>query len=169
MDKSKKHQLFDQIKMDAIIKRIALQIHESNIEEKQLFIVGIANKGNILAKKIANFLKDSMTMTEIVLMELQIDKSKPLGSIKTSLNVSECEDHTVVIIDDVLNTGSTLVYAVHHFLKVPLKKIQTAVLVNRNHKRFPIKADFKGISLSTSYKEHVSVSMEGPGAGAYLS
>jgi len=73
-----------------------------------------------------------------------------------------------VVVDDVLNTGSTLIYAVSHFLSIELKKIQTAVLVNRNHKNYPIKGDFKGISLSTSIKEHIDVAF-GKDEGVYLS
>ena len=67
------------------------------------------------------------------------------------------KNKSIVIIDDVLNSGSTLLYAVNAFLSISLNKIQTVVLVNRNHKIFPIKADFKGISLSTSVKEHIKV------------
>ena len=63
----------------------------------------------------------------------------------------------MVLVDDVLNSGTTLIYGVKHFLDVPLKQFKTAVLVNRNHKKYPVKADFKGISLSTSLKEHVTV------------
>jgi len=67
----------------------------------------------------------------------------------------------LVLVDDVLNSGTTLIYGVKHFLEVPLKKFKTAVLVNRNHKKYPIKADFKGISLSTSLHEHVNIHLEG--------
>ena len=62
--------------------------------------------------------------------------------------------------DDVLNSGSTLMYAVRHFLSVPLKQLRTAVLVDRNHKKYPVKADFKGISLSTSINENVALIFE---------
>ena len=54
-----------------------------------------------------------------------------------------------------------MIYGVKHFLNVPLKQFKTAVLVNRNHKKYPVKADFKGISLSTSLHEHVQVVLEG--------
>lgn len=67
-----------------------------------------------------------------------------------------------------LNTGSTLIYAVNYFLQFPVKQIKTAVMVNRNHKKFPVKADFKGISLSTSINEHVTVVLEGENSGIYL-
>ena len=66
----------------------------------------------------------------------------------------------MIVVDDVLNSGRTLIYGVKFFLEVPLKRLTTAVLVNRNHKHFPVKADFKGISLSTSLQEHVSVIFE---------
>ncbi|MBT8385100.1 MAG: phosphoribosyltransferase, partial [Bacteroidia bacterium] len=68
----------------------------------------------------------------------------------------------------VLNSGTTLMYAVKHFLDVPLKQFHTAVLVNRNHKKYPIKADFKGISLSTSMQEHISLEVKKNGITAYL-
>ena len=77
--------------------------------------------------------------------------------MKTSISASDYENKSVILIDDVLNSGATLIYGVKHFLNVPLKQFKTAVLVNRNHKKYPVKADFKGISLSTSLNEHVKV------------
>jgi len=73
------------------------------------------------------------------------------------------------LVDDVLNSGTALIYGVRHFLDVPLKKLKTAVLVDRNHKKYPVKADFKGISLSTSLFEHVQVVFEEENNHAYLS
>ena len=70
------------------------------------------------------------------------------------------KNKSVVIVDDVLHSGATLIYGIKHFLEVPLKKIHTAVLVDRNHKMYPVKADFKGISLSTSINENVAVIFE---------
>lgn len=76
----------------------------------------------------------------------------------------------LILVDDVLNSGTTLIYAIRHFLDVPLKKFKTAVLVDRNHKKYPVKADFKGISLSTSILEHVQVVFDEDGnSHAYLS
>ncbi|MDE0599119.1 MAG: phosphoribosyltransferase family protein, partial [Dokdonia donghaensis] len=86
-----------------------------------------------------------------------MNKKKPLGTVETSMSPEEYKDKSVILIDDVLNSGTTLVYGVKHFLDVPLKRFKTAVLVNRNHKKYPVKADFKGISLSTSLNESVKV------------
>ena len=74
----------------------------------------------------------------------------------------------MVLVDDVLNSGSTLIYAIRHFLNVPLKQFKTAVLVNRNHKKYPVKADFKGVSLSTSIQEHITVEFNKHESVAYL-
>ena len=74
-----------------------------------------------------------------------------------------------MLVDDVLNSGTTLIYAIKHFLEVPLTKLKTAVLVDRNHKKYPVKVDFKGISLSTSLQEHVSVIFENQNNYAFLS
>ena len=74
----------------------------------------------------------------------QLRKEKLLKIIESDISLNEIKNKSIIIVDDVLNTGSTLIYAVSYFLKIPVKKIQTAVMVNRNHKKFPIKADFKG-------------------------
>jgi pyrimidine operon attenuation protein/uracil phosphoribosyltransferase len=90
-----------------------------------------------------------------------MDKKNPLKSgVTTSLKEDEYKDKSVVLVDDVLNSGTTLIYGVHHFLKTPLKQLKTAVLVNRNHKKYPVKADYKGISLSTSLNEHIKVTFK---------
>jgi pyrimidine operon attenuation protein/uracil phosphoribosyltransferase len=74
----------------------------------------------------------------------------------------------VVLVDDVLNTGRTLIYAMVPFLAAKVKSIQVAVLVDRNHHSFPVNADYKGISLQTTLQEHVTVVMEKRKISVYL-
>ena len=105
---------------------------------------------------------------KVAFIEVKIQKKNPREKITLSSDLAACKNKSVVVIDDVLNTGSTLIYAVSHFLGTEVKKLQTAVLVNRNHKNYPVKGDFKGISLSTSIKEHIEV-VFGAGEGVYLS
>lgn len=149
------------------IKRIAYQIYESNVNENEVILAGIDSNGYILAKKLKANL-DKISELNVVLCKVTIDKKNPLQPIKTSLNIDDYTNKSVVLIDDVLNSGSTLIYGVKHFLNVPLKQCKTAVLVNRNHKKYPVKADFKGLSLSTSLNEHVEVVLEGKNYEAYL-
>ena len=100
--------------------------------------------------------------------EVYIDKLNPTAPITTSIPKEAYQNKGLVLVDDVLSSGTTLVYGVKHFLEVPLKKFKTAVLVDRNHKKYPVKADFKGISLSTSLQEHVQVVFEKDNSYAYL-
>jgi pyrimidine operon attenuation protein/uracil phosphoribosyltransferase len=138
------------------IKRIAYQIYETFVDEEEIVIAGIASNGSIFAQKIAKALSNISTL-KVSLCEVKVDKQNPQLPIQTSLTPEEYKNKGLVLVDDVLNSGTTLIYAVRHFLDVPLKKFKTAVLVDRNHKKYPVKADFKGISLSTSLLEHVQV------------
>ena len=150
------------------IARIAYQIYEANVDEKQLVIAGIDGGGLRFAQKIQKVLQE-ITEAEIILCKVFMDKKDPLKSgVTTSIPEAEYRDKSVVLVDDVLNSGTTLIYGVHHFLQTPLKQLKTAVLVNRNHKKYPVKADYKGISLSTSLQEHISVSFESRNDGVYL-
>lgn len=153
---SKALPILDNDQIQHKIRRIAYQIYENNIEEDEIIIAGITKSGYHLAQKIQDNLK-AISDLKTVLCEVKIDKKDPLKEIKTSLKPSEYENKSIVLVDDVLNSGTTLIYGVRHFLNVPLKQFKTAVLVDRNHKKYPVKADFKGISLSTSLNETVKV------------
>jgi len=151
------------------IKRIAYQIYETFIDEEEIVIAGIASNGFIFAKKIADSLNTISTL-KVSLCEVEINKHQPESVVKTSLPKEQYANKGLVLVDDVLNSGTTLIYAVRHFLEVPLKKFKTAVLVDRNHKKYPVKADFKGISLSTSSLDNVEVVFdENGGSHAFLS
>ena len=151
------------------IKRIAYQIYETFINEDEVVLAGIANNGFVFAQKIASELENFSSL-KVLLCEVQINKQNPEQPITTSLPKEQYANKGLILIDDVLNSGTTLIYAVRHFLDVPLKKFKTVVLVDRNHKKYPVKADFKGISLSTSLLEHVQVVFEdNNNSYAYLS
>lgn len=151
------------------IKRIAYQIYETFVDEDEIVIAGIATNGFTFAKKIAAAL-ENISKLKVSLCEVQINKQKPEMPVQTSLSKEQYANKGLVLVDDVLNSGTTLIYAVRHFIDVPLKKFKTAVLVDRNHKKYPVKADFKGISLSTSLLEHVQVVFDENGDNyAYLS
>ena len=163
----KKNKIMDANDIHRTIKRIAYQIYETHFEESQLVLAGIAKNGVIMATRIRNELK-KISEIDVIFMEISVDKKNPINPIVLSQKLEVCKNNPVVVVDDVLNTGSTLIYAVTHFLSIKLKKLQTAVLVNRNHKNFPVKGDFKGISLSTSIKENIDVTF-GEDEGVYLS
>lgn len=149
-------------------RRIAYQIYEANVDEEQIIIAGIDGGGIKFAKKIIAILR-KITNAEITLCKVMMDKSNPLKSgVSTSIPDEDFKNKSIVLVDDVLNSGTTLIYGVQHFLKTPLKQLKTAVLVNRNHKKYPVKADYKGISLSTSLQEHVNVIFESKNDRVFL-
>ncbi len=138
------------------LERIAYQILEANSSQNNIIVAGIMKNGYAVAERISDYL-EQISSKKIVRCQITIDKKNPLKPIRTSLNEKEYKNESVTIVDDVLHSGTTLIYAVRHFLSVPLKQCKTAVLVDRNHKKFPIKVDFKGVSLSTSINENVVV------------
>lgn len=164
MDKNK---ILDYHLVKKKIIRISLQIIEANSIDDEIIIAGIENNGYIIAKKICNEIK-KISDKKIQLCSIKIDKKNPRKEIIVSLLQEQYENKSVVIVDDVLNSGSTLMYAVKYFLDTKLKKLKTAVLVDRNHKKYPIKADYKGLSLSTSIQNHVKVSINDNEINAYL-
>ena len=149
------------------LERIAYQILEANGENNTIIIAGIVSNGYAVAERIAYYLK-SNSKKNILCCEVKVDKKNPRTPIQTSLDAKDYTDKSVVIVDDVLHTGTALIYAVRHFLNVPLKQCKTAVLLDRNHKKFPIKVDFKGVSLSTSLNENVVVQIKADGFTALL-
>ncbi|MGB5228147.1 phosphoribosyltransferase family protein [Eudoraea sp.] len=162
------NKILSHVQIQHKIRRIAYQIYETNVSEKKIIIAGIVGGGLNFAKKLQTVLKD-ITTAEIVLCKVMMDKKDPIKSgVTMSIPESEYKNKSVVLVDDVLNSGTTLIYGVHHFLKTPLKQLKTAVLVNRNHKKYPVKADFKGISLSTSLQEHVIVEFKSKNDAIYL-
>lgn len=149
------------------IRRMAYQIYETNVEEKEVVIAGIKENGFILAQKLKDEV-ERISPIRVLLCEVRIDKKSPISPIETSLTREEYKNKSLVLVDDVLHSGTTLIYGIKHFLDVPLKQFKTAVLVDRNHKKYPVKADFKGISLSTSLNENVNVIFKDEDAKAVL-
>ncbi len=164
-----KIQILNDTQVKQILRRIAYQVYENNFSEKELIIAGIEGRGFSIAKMLHEQL-EMISKIKLILIEVQLDKK---NLTETSVNLSDAktktQDKNVLIVDDVLNTGKTMIYAFLPFLRARCKKIQTVVLVDRDHKSFPVSADFIGISLSTTLQEHVSVTIEKNKVNVYLS
>jgi pyrimidine operon attenuation protein/uracil phosphoribosyltransferase len=142
------------------INRIAWQIYEEHHKHKSIILAGIAVRGYALAALLAVELK-KIGELDVLLAKIELDKTNPLNSTaKVSGAGKDFTNKSIVVIDDVLNSGSTLIYGVRFFLDFKVQSIHTVVLVDRSHKRYPVKADFKGLSLSTAMQEHVEVHIE---------
>ena len=148
----------EQIKQKS--SRIAYQILEDNFDETNIVLVGIANRGYIFAQRLQKILQEIATDKQIELIKVTIDKNKRSLEASTDLAIETAENKAVVIVDDVMNSGITIAYALGAFINVPLAKMRTAVLVDRSHHKFPIQIDFYGTKLSTILKEHIEVNLE---------
>ncbi|MFD2600985.1 phosphoribosyltransferase family protein [Flavobacterium suzhouense] len=162
-----KNIILTQQEIDHKTRRIAYQIYETFPDDTEVVIAGISANGYLFAQKLAAEV-EKISEIRATLCEVKINKQQPLDPIETSLKPEEYANKSLILVDDVLNSGTTLIYGVRHFLNVPLKKFKTAVLVDRNHKQYPVKADFKGLSLSTSLRENVQVVLGTNEQYAYL-
>ncbi|MDA0380552.1 MAG: phosphoribosyltransferase family protein [Bacteroidetes bacterium] len=162
-----KEEILNHDQITHILRRMAFQILESNANETHITIAGIDGSGYILAQKIAAELT-KVSDLKLKVIKVSLDKKAPTAEKITLDSEDRLSGESVLLVDDVLNSGATLMYGCLPFLKQGVRKLKTAVLVNRNHKRYPVKADFKGISLSTSTQTHVEVSLEENAYSAYL-
>lgn len=141
------------------INRIAYQIYEDNFEEKEIYIAGIARSGFVFAKLLQeafNNISDIKTQ----LIELTLDKENPvISAMSPVLKKEVLNGKVVIVVDDVLNSGKTLMYSLRPFLDADIKKLRTVLLVDRDHKRYPVEADYVGITVSTTLQEHISVTL----------
>lgn len=150
------------------VKRIAYQIYENNYKEKKLLIAGIQETGYLFAKMLVDELK-VISPLELHLIKIEIDKSNPATSeVILDCDIKLIKKSSMILVDDVLNTGKTFLYSLKPILEADVKKVQTAVLVYRGHSMFPISADFVGYELSTTLNEHIQVVLEEGKEAVYL-
>ncbi len=161
-----KTQILNTVQIGQKINRMVYQIYETNFGEKELLIAGIDGNGYMLAKEIHDRLKKvadiKLTLGKITLNKDEPWRTKPV----TDFEENDFVNKNVLVIDDVLNSGKALMYATKLFLSKPVKKLNTLVLVDRSHTRFPIKADFVGLSLSTTLQEHIEADFSKKGSEA---
>ncbi len=140
------------------IRRMAFQIAEANADEQLIIIAGIAGNGILLAQKIVDELKQMVNIS-IELIIIQLTKKTPVDAVIQ--NQIDLSDKIIIVVDDVSNTGRTLLYALRPLLNFLPKKIQTLVLVERSHKVFAVQPDYVGLSIATTLQEHIVVETEG--------
>ena len=138
--------------------RMALEVAEQNYGEPQLVLVGVKDNGIIIANKIRHYLQE-VYKGEVIVASLSLDKKKPaLITVEPAIDFN---DKVVLLIDDVANSGKTMLYALKPLLEAYPRKIQTLALVERTHKSFPIDLDYVGLSISTTLDEHIAVEVAG--------
>lgn len=157
--KNKSNLILNKAQVSQIITRIAYEIYENNFKEKELVIAGIAGQGYALGEMLARELK-MISPIKIKLLKVEVNKEKPsLSEIRINCDLKDLHKKTIILTDDVLSTGQTMAYSLKPFLEAEIEKMETAVLINRSHKIFPISANYKGYELSTTINEHIEVNL----------
>ncbi|MBL0310677.1 MAG: phosphoribosyltransferase [Bacteroidetes bacterium] len=169
MSTEKKVQLLNDDEIRQKTRRMAYQIVESNFDAKELILIGIHHNGLEYARQLKTEIEGIGSST-VLLMPLSLDKKHPLQhDIKLDNANKSLDNKTVIVVDDVANTGKTLYYALKPVMEYAPKKVQVVVLLDRQHKLFPITPDFVGLSLSTTMQEHIEVEFDEKGkARAFL-
>jgi pyrimidine operon attenuation protein / uracil phosphoribosyltransferase len=161
-----KTQILNSAIIENKLHRMALEIVENNFQEKEIVIAGIQGRGVDIAQVIIEKIK-AVSKIKVIAVTIVINKENPVDCfIETN---EKLDGKSIIVIDDVANSGRTLLYALHPFLNIIAKKIQIGVLVDRRHKNYPISADYIGTSIATTLQEHIKVEVKGGKVmGAYL-
>lgn len=149
------------------LKRMAYEIVEHNLHEKIIIIAGIFGNGYEVAKRLNTEIK-KVKQFDTQLIEIKLDKESPTQGEIELMGVKTLDNMVVILVDDVLNTGRTMAYSLKPFLSCNVKKIETAVLVNRSHTTFPIAPTYTGYELSTTLTDHVEVNLSHKKEVVYL-
>ena len=158
--------ILDQEVASKKLQRMAYEILEDNLDEEKIILAGIPENGTVIAKNIKKIISQISSL-KTDLISISLDKRLP-KEVRLNKNL-DFNNQVVIIVDDVVNSGKTLLYAVKPFLEYQPKKIQTLVLVERSHNNFPVQPDYVGLSLSTTLQEHIIVEVSGETiTGAYL-
>lgn len=167
MSTAEKNYILDSDTAAKKLQRMAYEILENNTDEQHLIIAGIRENGHVVGSILAGLLR-SLSDKTVELTSITVDK-KTHASVTLDTNI-DFTDKVVILTDDVSNSGKTLTYALKPILSFFPKKIQTLVMVERSHKKFPVHPDYVGLSLSTFLHEHIFVEVEGGQIrGAYVS
>jgi pyrimidine operon attenuation protein/uracil phosphoribosyltransferase len=156
---AKKVLILNHTQIQQKINRIAYQILEDNINEKEIILAGVIARGHRLALRLEAVLKEISNL-KITLVEIELNKASSKLESAINIPIEDCKNKVIILVDDVLNSGRTIAYGLGVFLNIPLKKLRSVVLIDRSHKLFPVATDFVGLQLSTVLKEHVSVVLD---------
>ncbi len=153
----------DQIKHK--ILRLSFEIIENNLKEQELDLIGLEENGHEIAKRIGNIINEKSDL-KINVIKMSLKKAKNNDAYLS--NKIKGKQRTFILIDDVLKSGETIIYAIKHLLNYNVKKLRTAVLINRKHNDFPVGVNYVGLELSTTLEEHIQVILNKKNEGAYL-
>ena len=160
--------ILNQQQIQQKIVRLGHQLIEAAFDQQCIYVGGIVGNGYVLAQLLADVIAQNSTL-QGVCFEVSLNKDEPWSeAITCSIEQKELKNSYIILVDDVVNSGKTMQYALLKFLEHATKAIKTVSLIDRQHRRYPIKTDFAGLSLSTTLKNNVEVDFTAPAAQVFL-
>lgn len=160
--------VLNQHQIDQKITRLAHEILEITYGVDELFIGGIVGNGDTFGKQITEIIQAN-SKQKVTYFKIDLDKDHPLDHpVACSIDETIFGGKTVILVDDVINSGTTMQYAVKRILEQPVRSVKTVALVDRMHRRYPIKCDFVGMTLSTTLGNRVEVMPSNGALEAFL-
>lgn len=160
--------ILNQQQIEQKIIRLGHQLIEDAFDQDKIYIGGIVGNGFTFAQQLAEVITQNSNI-QIVCFEIKLNKDEPWNHpIEFSIEHKRLKNSYIILVDDVVNSGKTMQYALLKFLEQATKAIKTVALIDRQHRRYPIKTDFAGLSLSTTLKNHVEVDLSEQNAKVFL-
>jgi len=161
--------VLDSVRVQQTLQRMAHQIVEEFFHEPSIILVGIESRGSKVAELIHKYILEIKEAPASSLFHLTIDNENLFdGDYKLTTSLDNLNGKSVILIDDVLNSGKTLMYATRYLLGAEINRMSTAVLVDRRHRSYPIRADMAGLTLSTTLQNHISVEFHNGETSVYI-
>ncbi|MCB0835359.1 MAG: phosphoribosyltransferase [Bacteroidetes bacterium] len=151
--------ILDHDEIFARLKRMAYEIYENNYQQSEMLVIGIDQRGGFIAEKLVSFLSE-LSPIKVTLIDAEVDQSESLPGVSLSAELEDLTGKAILVVDDVLYSGFTMLSVVSILLQLEPSTIQTAVLIDRGHRKMPISADYVGLELSTTLHQHVSVRID---------
>jgi pyrimidine operon attenuation protein / uracil phosphoribosyltransferase len=150
--------------IDRTLLRISHEIMEKNKGVKDIGIIGIKTRGEYLARRISDYIYNiekvsiPVGVLDITLYRDDLKEKQPNAIVMKTEIPFQIAEKKILLVDDVLYTGRTIRAAMDAIVDMgrPLS-IQLAVLIDRGHREFPIRADYVGKNVPTSHREIVKV------------
>ncbi|MDD5227127.1 MAG: bifunctional pyr operon transcriptional regulator/uracil phosphoribosyltransferase PyrR [Candidatus Omnitrophica bacterium] len=160
-------QVLDEGGIERALARIAHEILERNQGTAHLVLVGIRTRGVFLAERLQKKLFEiekkeiPVGILDITLYRDDLSEIGPKPELHETNILFDLKGKIVVLVDDVLFTGRTIRAALDGLIDFGRPKaIQLAVLVDRGHRELPIKADYVGKNVPTSFQDKVVIRLK---------
>ncbi|WP_344370101.1 bifunctional pyr operon transcriptional regulator/uracil phosphoribosyltransferase PyrR [Agromyces tropicus] len=156
--------VLQQADLERALTRIAHEILEANRGADDLILLGIPTRGVALAERLARIVSRIAGVEvpagalDVTMYRDDLGRNPIRETHPTDVPGDGIDGRVVVLVDDVLYSGRTIRAALDALADLGrARAVRLAVLVDRGHREFPIRADYVGKNLPSSARERINV------------